>query len=373
MISRLRIENYKCFSKFECQFGAFQLLVGDNGSGKTSVFDVVESLRDIVTRGQSITDAFPTHTLTAWSTLDVQTFEMEVEGNGGRYQYHLCVDQDRLKSKSWINNEHLYFYEPNCEEETPLFVFNGVDAMLYKDDGSDGPSFPFDSARSPLSTIPERPDNKRLTWFRRRMERVFVFSPDSPRMTANCDSEIATPDRQLHQFASWLRHLNQERGNFLSLLSKRLADGVLEGLENLRLERVSEAVRELKLDFDYSGSKPFALSFNSLSDGQRHLVALYTILAAAIEPDSTVCLDEPDNFVALREIQPWLSQLSDAVEDRKSQCLLVSHQSESLNYLAAQHGLIFERTESGSVGVRPFEWEGQEMLTPAEVVARGWE
>ncbi len=373
MISRLRIENYKCFSKFQCQFGAFQLLVGDNGSGKTSVFDVVESLRDVVTRGQSISDAFPTHTLTAWSTLDVQTFELEVEGNGGRYEYQLVIDQDRRTSKSWINCEHLYFYEPHAEEETPLFVFNGVDAMLYKDDGSDGPSFPFDSARSPLSTIPERPDNKRLTWFRRRMERVFVFSPDSPRMTASSDSEIATPDRQLHQFASWLRHLNQERGNFLSVLSNALADGVLDGLKNIRLERVSEATRTLKLEFEYPGSKPFSLSFDSLSDGQRHLVALYTILIAAIDQDSTVCLDEPDNFVALREIQPWLIQLSEAVEDRNSQCLLISHHSESLNYLAARSGLIFERTDSGAVGVRPFDWQGEEMLTPAEVVARGWE
>ena len=34
MVSRMFIDNYKCFSKFECQFGEFQLLIEANASGE---------------------------------------------------------------------------------------------------------------------------------------------------------------------------------------------------------------------------------------------------------------------------------------------------------------------------------------------------
>ena len=38
-----------------------------------------------------------------------------------------------------------------------------------------------------------------------------------------------------------------------------------------------------------------------------------------------VGFDEPDNFIALQEIQPWLVSLCQAVEDHGSQALIISH------------------------------------------------
>ena len=126
-------------------------------------------------------------------------------------------------------------------------------------------------------------------------------------------------------------------------------------------------------EFRFSSTEPFSLSLERLSAGQRNLVALFTILYAAIGRDTTVCIDEPDNYVALREIQPWLTLLRDRVEDENGQCLLISHHPELINYLAAKNGVLLYRDESGPARTKPFEWKGDDVILPAELVARGME
>ena len=53
-----------------------------------------------------------------------------------------------------------------------------------------------------------------------------------------------------------------------------------------------------------------SFDFTDLSDGQRQLIVLYTVLQSLKQNIFSVLLiDEPDNFVSLREIQPWLKSL----------------------------------------------------------------
>lgn len=43
---------------------------------------------------------------------------------------------------------------------------------------------------------------------------------------------------------------------------------------------------------------------------------------------------EPENFLALPEIQPWLLQMADKVEQEACQIFFISHHPELINYLA---------------------------------------
>jgi predicted ATPase len=369
VLNHLHIDNYKCFVNFEYRPQGIQLLLGDNGSGKTAVFDVLEALRDFLLQGTEATTAFPTSSLTAWDTRDDQAFELGVTGNEGEYLYRLVLDHDRKGMCCRIKDEKLTF------DQKPLYHFDGSDAHLYRDDFSAGPVFPFDSSRSHVSTIPERNDNQRLTWFRNRVQRIHVFSPDPLRMHSRSEGERERPDRRMHELVSWLRHLSQESVDTVSQLRDCLRDDVIEGLANMRLEKVSDTTRVLKFEFAFSTngkSKPFNLSLEQLSEGQRNLVALFAILHAAIGSESTVCIDEPDNYVALRELQPWLTHVRDRTEDQGGQCLLISHHPELINYLAAKHGLILYREKTGPTRVKAFEWKGGDVMSPAELIARGW-
>jgi predicted ATPase len=81
------------------------------------------------------------------------------------------------------------------------------------------------------------------------------------------------------------------------------------------------------------------LNFQELSDGQKVLMALYYILAN-IPGRSTLILDEPENFLAPGELQPWLNAMHDAWEERDIQFIVISHNPKTLNWFHKE-ALIF--------------------------------
>ncbi len=83
-----------------------------------------------------------------------------------------------------------------------------------------------------------------------------------------------------------------------------------------------------------------------------------------------LCFDEPDNFVALSEIQPWLQVLRDTLEAQGGQAMIVSHHPEVIDYLALDSLWQFERP-SGPVIARPYEGDAASPLKLSELVARG--
>jgi ABC-type glutathione transport system ATPase component len=85
------------------------------------------------------------------------------------------------------------------------------------------------------------------------------------------------------------------------------------------------------------------------------------------------CIDEPDNYVALKEIQPWLQEIEALTEETQAQVLIISHHPEIINYFAPAI-VRFYRQKGGPVRVAPFQInDANEGLLPAEIVARGWE
>ena len=79
------------------------------------------------------------------------------------------IEHERESQRNRIKSEELQF------DRRPLYQYDESDSHLFRDDGSSGPVFPFDWSRSFIPTIPERRDNQCLTWFRNRMNRVYVF------------------------------------------------------------------------------------------------------------------------------------------------------------------------------------------------------
>ena len=102
MISRLYIDNYRCFVNFEWRPGMQSLLLGENGNGKSSIFDVLDRVRSVIVEGRHTDEAFLTQSLTGWDQRPVQTFEVQIQGAGRTYDYRLLIDhkhRDRQSSR----------------------------------------------------------------------------------------------------------------------------------------------------------------------------------------------------------------------------------------------------------------------------------
>lgn len=159
-------------------------------------------------------------------------------------------------------------------------------------------------------------------------------------------------------------------------LQQTLSD-IIDGFSLLELEGAGRDVRILKVLFaarSENDAKPasYELDFSELSDGQRALIALYTLLRV-VRRGATICIDEPDNYVSLQELQPWLFSLLDRIDDEGGQAILVSHHPELINLLAPEHGVVFSREHGGPTRLLAFPGDLESSLSPAERVARGWD
>ena len=172
--------------------------------------------------------------------------------------------------------------------------------------------------------------------------------------------------------ASWYRHLIQDAPDLIEKIRLSLKN-VWPGFQGLRLESAGENTKILKAVADGGGIR-HELSLDQLSDGQRALIVLYTLLHYVKGSTSRlVGFDEPANFVALAEIQPWVISLCQVVEDQGSQALIVSHHPELINYLAPQDAVVLSRPDGGPTRFKPFYASPGTTLPPAEVISRGWE
>ena len=369
MLKRLYVDNYRCFVNFELEFRNQQLILGLNGSGKSTLLDILRAVRDLSIGETSPDVLFPASSRTRWQTLSQQTFELDVDLAGVPYKYKLKLEPWGQPSRTRIREEIVL-----CEGRS-VFEFVDGEVHLFNDSFQHKVNYPFDWFRSAFATIQPRHENQRLMRFKDWLSNVHCLQLDPRRMLGSTDSEQDRPSNDLTNFAAWYRHLTQERVDGAAALQECLSN-ILPGFQSLDLRAAGGSVRALSARFGSSddGSRfSFTVGFEELSEGQRVLICLYAILHFLIRDSVCLFLDEPENFIALPEIQPWLMELQDFISERGGQVTLVSHNPELINYLAVDMGVVFERAGSGPIRAKRFEAsESDDSLEPAERIARGW-
>jgi hypothetical protein len=78
----LRADNFKCLDGFELKLDGHALLMGLNGSGKSTVVELLDRLRRFWVAGDKTTDCFPSSTRTRWGSQRPQSFEIDLETDG---------------------------------------------------------------------------------------------------------------------------------------------------------------------------------------------------------------------------------------------------------------------------------------------------
>jgi len=139
------------------------------------------------------------------------------------------------------------------------------------------------------------------------------------------------------------------------------------------MERVGRATRALMVMLEDHDER-YELRLDEISDGERALIALYSLIWLTAGQGYTLFLDEPDNYLALPEIQPWLIELADACGSTVPQAVLCSHHPELIDYLGNDRGLELARETSGVTIVRRLsETSNDSGLKLSELIARGWQ
>jgi predicted ATPase len=359
MLTRLFVDNFQCFAAFEYKPERKHLLLGPNDSGKSSLLNVIRDLKQFV---KSDKNPFTQSTRTRWQDLPLQIFEVDALLDGQKYEYRVEIRFAAETRRMSVNLERL-----KVSGATVFELANG-EIRFFPNNSNEATAIPVETARSALHL--SQLSNSHVRRFVEWMRSVHCIRIDAypSAMDESADKEDREPDDELENLAGWYRHLVQaypeENVRFLAS-----AKEALTGFQALRFSSDEDGTRRLRAEFaSPNGGRRVNYAISELSEGQRCLLALYMILHFLIEKGHTVFIDEPDNFIALREIQPWLLAAEEAVENHGGQLILISHHPEILNQWAQTNGLRFFREDNGYVRTEKFAADPNGHLQPAELI-----
>ena len=368
MIDRLYIDNFRCFVNFELDLGETAIFLGANGTGKSTVLDVLHKIQELVVRGARVDEVFSARDLSMTRNSSIQHFEIDVSIGGSRYRYELKIAHDPDRKKMRVEEEELWV------GGKPLFAFATGKAQLYRDDHSEGPSYPFDWSRSGVGSLYESSANKKLSLFKRELARMIIVKPCPPLFSHDTAGEDEFLEPRMSNFAGWYRYAAQANMGSIAGLFEELKD-VLPGFDAISLTKSGTSRFDLVTSFASSdgGVKRTRYLFDQLSDGQRALIALYSLLILPERTDRGISLfiDEPDAYLSLREVQPWIVRVLDACGDALEQAVIVSHHPTAIDHLAATSGVWFSRDRDGPARISDKPEFSDQPLPLSELIARG--
>ncbi|MHB9296071.1 hypothetical protein PilKf_01825 [Pillotina sp. SPG140] len=359
MITRLYVNNYRSLVAFEMRFDSMSVFCGANGSGKSSLFDAIQFVCALATgtcflgglpdtRGRTVSHL----EFTTWMQSTIQEFELDLLSNNHQFRYLLRLEQ----------SEH---HEPRIIQETAIcddrnMYTRDADGVHF-DNGRTG--FPLDQRQAALASIQPMPDRREIELLQKSLSSLLILRPNIQSIEAESKAESHVLNINLSNLTSWYRYLSQDQ-QYSDLVRKSLKC-VWPDLKFLILEDAGMSVKTLKLRFDGTD-----LRFDQLSDGEKMLLGLYAVHAAlSLGKVSTVLIDEPDNFVSLQELQPWLLAMSE-LTDSAHQVLLISHNAEIID--GNPSATFFFWRDSHSSPTRVSALEAPEGMTAGEALARGW-
>ncbi|MDR3334982.1 MAG: ATP-binding protein [Treponema sp.] len=359
MITRLYVNNYRALVAFEMKFDSMGVFCGVNGVGKSSMFDAIRFIRDLAI-GNCFLGGLVDHRgrtvfrleFTFWIDSTTQEFELELEENGYHFRYLLHLEQLKthepriIKEAAFCNDRELYTRD-----------LDGV----HFDNGRSG--FPLDWRQAALASIQPVPERREIEQLQNALANLLVLRPNIHEIECESTVESRILKLGLSNLTSWYRYLAQDQ-ECTDILRESLKY-VWPDLKFLKLEDAGMSFKVLKLCFE-----GIDLRFDQLSDGEKMLVGLYTIHAAlSLNKVSTVLIDEPDNFISLQELQPWLLSMSELI-DESHQVLIISHNAEIIDSNPSR-GFLFWRDNHVSP-VRAGPLTIPQGLTVGEALTRGW-
>jgi len=361
MLKRFYANNFRTLVAFDIMFDSMAVFCGANGTGKSSMFDAIRFVRDLATGesflgdlGSGSSNIVSALDLTVWMKSDIQEFEVAFEVDRRNLTYTIHLEQSASKEPRIIREI------ASCDgKELYTRDLSGVNF-------GNRSGFPLDWRRAALPSIQSANDDwKEIGLLQSAFENLVILRPNVFAFEQESKQESRFPSHDLSNLTSWYRSLAQDT-DFTDALRESLQDIWPDDFKSLRLNDAGISTKWL--GFRFQGVEQ--LRFDQLSDGEKMLIGLYTIHSALkLGRISTVMIDEPDNYVSLQELQPWLLSISELV-DKKHQVLIISHNSEILE--SNPSGSFYFWRDNHSSPTRIGAAHVPEGLAIGEALARGW-
>ena len=336
MLKKIKINNYKMFRDFEMDFtDGVTLICGPNGSGKSALREVLYALTGFLaipdSTGRmydSASSAFPPNVFCRWQkgfgdhhNLDI---ELELISGDSIFSYELTLHCNAINKYVSVSSEVLETWTSGSNRK--WLMSNRVNKLAFRAESGEQVEIAHDGNFSGIP--PSALNNSEAREFGEMVSKIYPVHLN-PQNLANYfeqESNVIGPNGE--HFSAWFGYNLLNRNENLGLLYERCRS-FIQGFVSANTPRKG-SMKSVAVKVKLNQSE-YTLELDELSDGQRVLFALYTILGNV--PDgSTIILDEPENFLAPSELQPWLFAIDDEWEERGLQFIVLTHNPKTLNW-----------------------------------------
>jgi predicted ATPase len=329
VIRRLYVHNYRCLENFELPVSGQSsvLLIGKNGSGKTTVGLALEVLQRIARGTNRVGELV--RPMDFGRTNVPMRFEVEAAIGTGFFRYSVAFELEGSREMR-IVEENLSIGTTPIYTRQAEKVWLGstnfvIDAHLVAFPIVSGPA-----VGSLLSTI--------KVW----LSRMLIFWPIPSLITGDSEGDTLQPSPRCDDFGAWFSGLLAYSPSAYSKIDAYLKQ-MMPDLRDIKNPLMGEEVRRIAVHFSDSNKGTLTLPFRDLSDGEKCFMICALVLAANEAYGPLVCFwDEPDNYLAPSEVGHFVLALRKAFQSG-GQFIATSHNPEAIARFSDENTFVLYR------------------------------
>jgi len=366
VIRRLYIHNFRCLENFELLLSGQSsvLLIGKNGSGKSSVrvaLEILQSIgrgttvvRDVVRREDFAKTDFP------------MRFEIEVDLHGSVCEYSVAFiaspgfkEVSLFEERFSVDGKPKYWRESDLKTGVPRSASrSAVDELQSDKTQLAAAQLTFRIVALPILGNLTLQDPAFL--FTRWLSRTLLLSPIPSQITgdsgprsvqvdANASAverdarETFEPNRSVTNLGAWFTGLVASAPSAYACIAETLKQ-FMPDFDLIHNPTTGRDSRSLMVQFASSSTK-LSVPFEDLSDGEKCFTVCALVLAAVSSDayNPPFCFwDEPDNHLAPDEVQHFVIALRRAFRS-KGQFIATSHNPEAIRSFADENTFLLHR------------------------------
>jgi predicted ATPase len=337
VIKRFYVHNFRCLENFELPISGLPsaLLIGDNGSGKTTVGLALEILQRIARGANRVGELVKPKDLSRGRTDVPMRFEVEANLEAKTYGYVIAFELPDGFKELRVLEERL------TVDGKPVYSREVAQVHLARTRQEKEAKFLIDWHLVALPIVQHQSTKDPLFVFRQWLARMLILRPVPSMILGGSERETLQPNPQVTDFAAWFSGLLASAPSAYTRIDEYLKQ-VMPDLKDIKNPVVGRDSRSLVVQFS-NGQGSATLPFEDLSDGEKCFMICAVVVAANEAYGPLLCFwDEPDSHLALSEVGHFVLALRKAFQSG-GQFIATSHNPEAIRHFSDENTLVLSR------------------------------
>ena len=331
VIKRFYVHNFRCLENFELPVSGLSsaLLIGDNGSGKTTVARALRILQRIAQGTNRVGDLVKPKDFFLGRTDAPMRFEIEVELEATTYGYAIAFEFPEGFRELRVLEEKL------TVDGKPVYTREMAQVHLARSGQAKEAKFPIDWHLVALPIVQQGSAKDPLSAFKEWLARMLILRPMPNMIRGDSDKETLVPNPHVTDFGAWFAGLLHYAPSAYTKIDEYLKQ-VMRDLRDIKNPVVGTDSSSLVVQFSNDHGS-VTIPFEDLSDGEKCFMICAVVLAANEAYGPLLCFwDEPDNYLAPSEVGHFVLALRTAFQS-SGQFIATSHHPEAISRFSEEN------------------------------------